>query len=218
MKTVDAAKGAKVCNLRMCRVLLMGLVAGIATLCAQAQTLVDFTVEPATAKVGETVTLTGSFSGAENPNCAVRVNFGDGRMQPVRLNQAKDIPLVLTAQYDKPGEYSLQIEPRGHKLFLRCLGTAKTATLTVVAADAAANKPDKGKRTSTMSSTVKSVGAETVTCPAGWAVSKAGVNKKTGAYTCTAAPRTVLPRDKLSCPTPLNYFESFAEGRLGCRP
>jgi hypothetical protein len=212
MKSVDATKGAKVSKIRMSKVLLMGLVAGGAALCAQAQTLVDFTVEPATAKVGETVKLTGSFSGAENPNCAVRVNFGDGRLQPVRLNQTKDIPLVLTTQYDKPGEYTLQIEPRGHKLFLRCLGTPKTATLKVLPADTAKDGSGKGN------STVKTVGPETVACPVGWSLSKAGVNKKTGAYTCTAAPRTVLPRDKLNCPAPLNYFESFAEGRIGCRP
>ena len=55
-------------------------------------------------------------------------------------------------------------------------------------------------------------------CPQGWKLNKASVNKKTGAYTCTAKPGTPLPASNAACPGDLSYFENAKKGQLGCRP
>jgi hypothetical protein len=182
----------------------------IAALCgtAHAQTLTGVTVEPATAKVGEPVKITATFDNAENPNCNVRVHLGDGRQQMARINQVKDVPLVINTSYDKAGDYEVQIEPtKGEKLLFKCLGKKQVALVKVMPLPK-------------MQSTVKSVTPEGAlpACPQGWTLSKAGLNKKTGAFTCTAKPKTALPQDKPACPAPLKYFQSQAKGQLGCRP
>lgn len=183
------------------------LIVGVAACAASAQTLTNVTVEPATAKVGEPVKITASFSGAENPNCNVKVHLGDGREQMARLNQPKDVPLVVNTSYDKAGEYQVQVEPKTNLPMLKCLGKKQFAKITVLPLQK-------------MPSTVKSITPEGALpgCPAGWALSKAGVSKKTGAFTCVAKPKTALPADKPVCAAPLKAFESFAKGQLGCRP
>jgi PKD domain len=175
---------------------------------AAAQTLSGIKVEPATAKVGEPVKITGTFENADNPNCNVRVNFGDGPTQNFKINQAKDVPLVATHTYAKPGAYKVAIEPRTVMPMLKCVGKDQSAMVTVVApapvvAAAPAGKP---------------AAAAPAKCPAGWKLSAKSVNKKTGAFTCTAKAGTALPSAKLECAAPLGYFENKAKGQLGCRP
>jgi PKD domain len=175
---------------------------------AAAQTLSGIKVEPATAKVGEPVKVTATFENADNPNCNVRVNFGDGPTQNFKINQAKDVPLVATHTYAKPGAYKVAIEPRTVMPMLKCVGKDQSAMVTVVApapvvAAAPAGKP---------------AAAAPAKCPAGWKLSAKSVNKKTGAFTCTAKAGTALPSAKLECAAPLGYFENKAKGQLGCRP
>ena len=57
--------------------------AALCALCvgASAQTLSGIQITPATVKAGEAVTITGSFENADNPNCNVRLHFGDGQTQ-----------------------------------------------------------------------------------------------------------------------------------------
>jgi hypothetical protein len=43
------------------------------------------------------------------------------------------------------------------------------------------------------------------------------VNKKTGAFNCSAKPGTALPDKKLTCPGDTGYFENAKKGSLGCR-
>ena len=53
-------------------------------------------------------------------------------------------------------------------------------------------------------------------CPAGWTLNSKSVSKKTGAFTCQAAPGTKPV--KVSCPGDLSYFENERKGLMGCRP
>lgn len=178
------------------------------TLCclaAGAQTLSGIQLEPASAKVGEPVTITGSFTNADNPNCNVRLHFGDGKTQDFKINQLKDVPLLATHAYDKPGQYKVMLEPKTALPTLKCVGANQTAMLTVVAPVAAAAPMAK-------------VAAAAPSCPAGWKLNAKSVNAKTGAYNCTAKIGTPLPTARLECPPPLGYFENKSRGQLGCRP
>jgi hypothetical protein len=54
-------------------------------------------------------------------------------------------------------------------------------------------------------------------CPEGWRLDPKSVNRKTGAYTCTAKAGTKPPAAKLECPGDTGYFENAKRGQLGCR-
>ena len=176
-------------------------------LSAQAQTLSGIKLEPASVKVGEPVKITGTFENADNPNCNVRAHFGDGQTQDFKINQLKDVPMVTSRSYTKPGEYRVTIEPKTALPTLKCVGENQTATLVVLApAPVAASAP------------VANAPAAPAKCPAGWKLDAKSVNKKSGAFTCGAKLGAPLPAAKLDCAAPLGYFENKFKGQLGCRP
>ena len=173
-------------------------------LAAQAQTLSGIKLEPASVKAGEPVKITGSFDNADNPNCNVRVNFGDGQTQDFKINQLKDVPLVTTRSYAKAGEYKVMIEPKTALPILKCNGKNQTASLTVLAAAPVVAAAPAAKAAAA--------------CPEGWKLDAKSVNKKTGAFTCSAKAGTALPAAKPECPAPLGYFENKSKGQYGCKP
>ena len=179
---------------------------------AQAQTLSGIKLEPASAKVGEPVRITGSFDNADSPNCNVRVHFGDGQTQDFKINQAKDVPLVASRSFDKPGQYTVMIEPKTALPMLKCAGKNLTASVTVVATAPVA----AAAVTAPAAASAKAV-ASVPQCPAGWKLVATSVNKKSGAFTCGAKIGAPLPATKLDCPAPLGYFENKFKGQLGCR-
>ena len=184
-------------------ILAAAMVLGLSV--AQAQTLSGIKLEPASAKVGEPVKITGTFDNADNPNCNVRVHFGDGQTQDFKINQLKDVPLVTSRSYAKAGEYKLMIEPKTALPTLKCVGKNQTASLVVTAPapTVAAAAPAK---------------AASPACPEGWRLDAKSVNKKTGAYICAAKAGSALPAAKAECPAPLGYFENKSKGQLGCKP
>ena len=177
----------------------------LAAFAAQAQTLTGVKVEPAEAKVGEAVKITADFELKDNAtNCNVRVAYGEGAPEAdVKINQAKDVPLVLSHTYTKPGSYTVKVSPHNNMPMLKCTGKDKTAVVKVVAPVVVAAAPAAGAAPA---------------CPDGWKLDKKSVSKKTGAFTCTAKANTAAPAGKLACPGTLGYFENTKKGQLGCRP
>jgi plastocyanin len=177
----------------------------LAAIAVQAQTLTGVKVEPAEAKVGEAVKITADFELKDNAtNCNVRVAFGEGDPESdVKINQAKDVPLVLSHTYTKPGTYTVKVTPRNNMPMLKCTGKDKTAVVKVVAPVVAVAAP---------------AAAAGPVCPDGWKLDKKSVSKKTGAFTCTAKANTAAPAGKLACTGTLGYFENTKKGQLGCRP
>ena len=174
------------------------------TLAASAQTLSGIKLEPASVKVGEPVKITGTFDNADNPNCNVRLHFGDGQTHDFKINQAKDVPLVATHSFAKAGQYTVKIEPKTALPTLKCVGKNQSAMVTVLApTPVAAAKPGP---------------TAMAKCPDGWKLNAKSVNKKSGAFTCGAKAGTALPAVKPECPAPLGYFENQSKGQLGCRP
>jgi len=185
--------------------LLNGLLALAASLPAAAQTLSAIKLEPPAAKAGEPVKITVDFTAAENPNCNVRLHFGDGATQDFKINQLKDVPLVASHTYAKAGDYKVMAEGKTALPMLKCVGKNQVAMLKVAAAATApAAKPAMASAASK--------------CPEGWKLDAKSVNKKTGAFTCSAKAGTAPPAAKLECTAPLGYFENKSKGQLGCRP
>lgn len=174
----------------------------------QAQTLADIKVEPAQAKPGEKVTLTANFEVANAINCAVNIQWGDGVTDTFKVNNTKDVPMVVSHAYAKAGAFKVKVEPKRVGSVLQCGGKSQEAAVTIVApppAPAAAAPTSAAPKAASV-------------CPDGWKLDKAGVNKKTGAFTCTAPAGTALPQARLACPGSLGYFENAKKGQLGCKP
>jgi hypothetical protein len=182
--------------------ILTALLTGALACPAAAQTIANVKVEPATAKPGEAVTVTAEFDNAANPNCNVRVHFGDGQSKDFKINQAKDLPLVARHSYAKAGKYNVRVEGKTALPTLKCVGATRSAALTV-----AAPPPPP-----------PAVAAGQPACPTGFALDVKSMNKKTGAFTCSAKAGTALPAARLACPGTLNHFENKARAQVGCRP
>ena len=167
---------------------------------ANAQALSGVKVDPAVAKPGQAVKITATFDSAGNPNCNLRIEFGDGKQQNFKINQAKDVPLVTTHTYAKAGSYKVQVLPRTAMPVLKCQGADQSAMVKVEAP-----------------APVAKVAAAAPACPGGWTLDAKSFNKKSGAFTCTAKAGTAPPSGKLDCQGKLGYFENKSKGQLGCR-
>jgi hypothetical protein len=176
---------------------------------AHAQTLSGVKIEPAAPKVGEQVKITIDFTNADTPNCGMKIAMGDGRVEEGKINQAKDVPYVLTHSYTKPGSFTVVAEPKRVGSVLKCSGKNinKIVNVAAVAAPAAA----------AASAAKPAASAKPALCPEGWTLAKPGQNAKTKAFTCTAKAGTKIPEPKLACPGDLTYFDNTKKGQLGCR-
>ncbi len=177
---------------------------------ALAQLLTGVTVDPSEIQAGGAARITVNFD-VEGPiNCGLRVHFGDGTTGDYKINQTKDVPLVVTYTYSKAGDYRIMAEPKTVGTLLKCGGRNQLAMVKVAAVPAVVAP------TPTVASP-KPAAAAGSRCPEGWKLDRKSVNKKTGAFTCRAAPGTMTP-GKLACPGDLTYFENEKKGVLGCRP
>ena len=192
--------------------LSLTLVLALVGAAASAQRLDGVSVTPANAKPGEAVNITARFDVSGGLNCAARVHFGDGQTKDIKINQEKDANYALSYSYAKAGIYTVKIEPKTALPTLKCLGANQETKVTVMAppppppvaaAPAAAATPAK---------------ANGPACPAGWTLIAKSVNKKSGAFDCSAKTGTAAPAAKLECPGQLGYYENTKTGRLGCRP
>jgi hypothetical protein len=176
-----------------------------------AQTLTDLKIEPSQAVTGQTVTATiGLTEGGAN--CGLRFYWGDGATVDVKVNDKTTFPLRLNHVYDKPGDFRAMAEGKKVTGHLKCMGPNITRT---VAVSAPAPKPAPVASAPMAATPAKPSGPA---CPEGWTLASKSVNKKTGAFTCTAKAGTALPATKLACPGDLSYFENVKKGQLGCMP
>lgn len=196
----------------MKRIIIATCLVSFAVLGVQAQTLSGLKVEPAAPKVGEQVKITLDFTNADAPNCGMKIMTGDGRAEEARINQAKDVPFVLTHTYAKAGSFTVIAEPKRAGSVLKCAGKNINKVVTVAAGTAPAVAAAPGA-----SAAKPAAPAAAALCPEGWALVKPGQNAKTKAFTCNAKPGTKIPEPKLSCPGDLTYFDNSKKGQLGCR-
>lgn len=181
----------------------------LATGAVSAQTLKGVKVDMATAQVGQAVTATVELEATGAPNCGLRVRWGDGAVTERKINSAAEVPFKTTHAYAKPGDYTITADPGRVGGSLGCIGKNATAMVKVSAPPAAA--PAAG------ASAAGKTAAALPTCPEGWKLDAKSVNKKSGAYTCTAKAGTATPDKKPACPGDLTYFENSKKGQMGCR-
>jgi hypothetical protein len=178
---------------------------------ASAQFIVDVKVEPAQLKAGETakITVNLDLGNQKLPNCGLRLHYGDGTTQDFKLNQAKDSPLVTTRAWNKAGDFRVMAEGKSQGPLVAGCGGKNQEFFVKVQAPAPAAKP--------AAAPARAAATPAPSCPAGWKLDSKSVNRKTGAYTCTAKAGTTPPATKLECPGDTGYFENAKRGQLGCR-
>lgn len=171
----------------------------------QSQTLTGVKVAPQPAAPGAPVTITADFDVSGGAlNCNVRIDFGDGTpKRDFKINQTKDVPLVVSHTYAKAGTYRVMVEPKTNLPMLKCTGDNQYAQVTVAA-------PAKAAPAAAAPAGPK--------CPDGWKLDAKSVNRKTGAFTCTAKAGSAAPAARPECPGELGYYENLKRGQLGCRP
>lgn len=185
---------------------------GMVALSAQAQTLNGIKVEPANAKVGEPVKITATFDPSESANCGLRIHFGDGQVDKVKINKPNEMPYVISRAYAKAGSYKVEAEPTTAGTTLKCLGKRQSAMLTV-----AAPAPVAAPAAPAVSAAKASADKPATLCPEGWTLAKPGQNAKTKAFTCTAKAGTKIPEPRIVCPGDLTYSENSKKGQIACR-
>jgi hypothetical protein len=190
----------------------MACLLGMVALSAQAQTLNGIKVEPANAKVGEPVKITATFDPSESANCGLRIHFGDGQVDKVKINKPNEMPYVISRAYAKAGSYKVEAEPTTAGTTLKCLGKRQSAMLTV-----AAPAPVAAPAAPAASAAKASADKPVALCPEGWTLAKPGQNAKTKAFTCTAKAGTKIPEPRIVCPGDLTYSENSKKGQIACR-
>ncbi len=203
---------------------------------ASAQLVSSIAVQPATAKAGEPVTVTVQFDIVAGTNCGLRLHWGDGTSGDYKINQAKDVPLVVRHSWAQAGSYVVKAEGKSQGMTVKCGGRNQETTLVVsappapVAAPAptpapapaaAAAVPAPAPRASVPAAAPQPAASASMArsgpCPAGWTLNKPGVGKN-GAFTCAAKAGTAAPAQRPECRGDLTYFENTKRGQLGCRP
>lgn len=196
--------------------LLLG--AGLA-LPALAQKLSGMAVVPVSVREGAQVTVTLDFEVMSGTNCGMRLHWGDGRADDIKVNQRKDVPWIARHSYAKAGSYEVMAEPKTQGFVPRCGGDNQRATVLVTGAPLATSSaaPANSKPTAVPKATVAVAAPAAGACPSGWRLGANGIDAKTQGFTCIAAPNTKLPAQRLNCPGELSYYENAKKGELGCR-
>lgn len=176
---------------------------------SMAQTLTGFKLDAPQGTVGQPVKATIDFEVTGNTFCGVRIDWGDGIGDELKIDKPTKIPYLISHTYTKPGDFLVTVKPEKVTSHLRCNGKDQSTKLKVIAAApvaAAAPAP---------AASAAKVAANS--CPAGWKLDAKSVNKKTQAFTCAAKVGTALPEKKLECAGNTGYFENAKKGVLGCR-
>lgn len=98
---------------------------------------------PASAKPGTAVAVTVKASEEGNAWCGMRVDFGDGGSEQVKIDGDNKFPVALQHTYAKAGTYTIKATGQDITTHKHCPGEA-SAKIQIASGDAA-KKPAKSK-------------------------------------------------------------------------
>ena len=138
--------------------------------------------------------------------CDLKIDYGDGDAEIVRIGRREKFPLVRTRVYPVPGVYLSRAEGSPSEFRAGCEGSA-TAKITIVERD---NRPGaiyQGVSTDSAAVTASRAVRYVNSCPTGW--QKVYEDENTGAFTC----QLILPN--IVCSTGSHPFRQ--KDVIGCR-
>jgi hypothetical protein len=198
----------------------------IASHAVQAQQVTGIKATPTQLKPGEAAQIVVDFDVKDDRvNCGMRIYFGDGQQQDIKINQAEDVPIRVQHNYAKAGSYQVKAAPQNIGPIFKCLGKEVSTNVAVLApaaapvvtAPAPVQTPAVTQTTSVAPPTGKAMASDKPSCPAGFKLDAKSWNKKSGSYSCTAPKGAAMPAEKISCPNELAYFESKKSMKVGCK-
>ncbi|WP_018149836.1 PKD domain-containing protein [Leeia oryzae] len=116
-------------------------------------------VNPTTPVTGEPATIKIDPAKNGSMDCAIGIDFGDGKQEFIEVHQG--LPKEIQHTYDKAGSYTVKAEGVDHNGVNNCKGKGMT--------------------------TFKVSGVKAPSCPSGWEITPGSV-KKNGAFACRALP------------------------------
>jgi hypothetical protein len=156
-------------------------------------------VEPASIVAGSQAKVT--VDGEDEGVCGLRVEYGNGEVDVTKMNKDKDnFPRSFMHTYNSPGTYTLVAKGGRDGSTLGCSGNA-TTTLTVTA------PPPVAAPAATMAPA----------CPDGFVLNRKSVNRRTGAFNCSARKGAQLPAAGIACPANTSYYTNTQGTLLGCK-
>jgi hypothetical protein len=202
---------------------LLALSSAAVLTAASANTVIEgIKVEPAEIKTGQVAKITITGTEGDLVFCGIKLHFGDGTSQDLKLVKKGTLPLVVEHKYEKAGEFKVMAEPKKVTSHLKCLGKNQNAMLKVVAPPppVVVAPPVVAAPVVAAPATPATPAAKpgAIACPTGWNLDAKSVNKKAGSFLCTAKVGAKLPEAKLSCAKGLGYYENADKGLIGCRP
>jgi hypothetical protein len=133
--------------------------------------------------------------------CGVNVQWGDGSNEDIKIDKKDgEFPRQISHTYAKPGQGTIKVKGTRAGSRMNCSGQEQSAVITVL--------------TPANQTTYAAPVAANPACPEGWKLNAKSVDKKSGAYLCTASAKTKLPETKPTCPAGTKYTEK--KGSLGC--
>lgn len=163
-------------------------------------------VEPASIQAGDQVKVT--VDGEDEGVCGLRVEYGTGDVDVTKMSKDKDnFPRSFMHKYNQPGTFTITAKGGRDGSTFGCTGEAK-ATVTVTAPPPKPAAP---------AAAAAATAAPAPTCPDGFVLNKASVNKKTGAFSCNAKKGAQLPSGGMTCPPNTAYYTNTAGTLLGCK-
>jgi hypothetical protein len=176
--------------------------AAVALLCAAAGAFADTRIISITSSAASVSLRNGSAlvrfnvggNAESRERCGYFVEYNDGMAGDSRLveNENGQFTRPHERAFNRPGTYTVQATGRSVRTTEGCEGS--TSTTVVVVAEAAAAP----------------AAAVTPACPEGWALNERSVNRRTGAYNCSAKPQL-----QMECGQGLQYYERG--GMIGCQ-
>ena len=194
----------------------LAVLAAGCSVASHAQMIGGVTANPTSVKVGEPVTVTANVDVKGGNYCGFAVFYGDGKNIESYSDDKKPTPFITTHIYDKPGTYTISMGGRHVESHPNCGGDDKFATVTVTEGAKPMAAPMPAPAAPAVMAKPGTTGAATL-CVAPWKLS-GKFNAKTGAYTCVAKAKTLLPDPKPVCQGDLTYFENANKGQYGCKP
>jgi hypothetical protein len=162
-------------------------------------------VEPATIVAGGQAKVT--VEGEDEGICALRVEYGNGEVDVVRMQKDKDnFPRTFVHIYNKPGTYTVVAKGGRDGMILGCVANL-TTTLVVTAPPPPMNRPPMDPPQARIRPA----------CPDGFVLNPASVNRRTGAFSCSARKGAQLPQSGLPCPPNTAYYTNTQGTLLGCK-
>ena len=141
---------------------IISLVGAIVFQPAFAQTMNSLNIDPGEKLLNQSIRVSIDFTSEKKPACGLRVNWGDGRSQTIRVGHdgeegAPASPINLNIIYGSPGKYNIEIKGEYLRRGLGSVGACdvKANAVTVAVVDSETDQKEQPAQTTSVAQVAK---------------------------------------------------------------